>query len=177
MNVDYVVGAANVVLRPVERGDVAFLHELWRSQPALCGVRRPLGAVPERVLEAVLHDDFLSLLVEAVGGNGIADRLGHVSLFDVDWHDRHAQLGATFIESAGTGQIALALLAFLASAFSDLPLRKIYVRTVPLVYESLPVDLREVMVEEGRLEAHEYRTGTYVDHVISAIYQESVCGT
>ena len=159
-----------VVLRAVERTDLAFLRELSNEpfvRDHVVGWDWPLSlAGQEAWYETTLRDGRTRrFIVETAGGQPI----GMTGLWDVDWRDRTAMTalklgGAEGVRGRGYGTAAIrALMDF---AFLDAGLNKLYSTILADNAASRAAYVRKCgWSEEGLLREHVWRHGRYVDLV------------
>jgi len=162
------------LLKSLEKEDLPFLH---RIQSDLVIKKLTQGYLFPHALEST-HDWFASIanpgslpktLYWAIKEN---DKfLGYCNLHNIDWINRHSELGIIIIEpSKGYGSRALQELerfAFLTYGF-----RKIYARVLGCNQPAIALFSKNGFNLEGRLIADHFFNGIWVDNLVYAKYTE-----
>lgn len=163
-----------VRLRPIEREDLPRFVE-WFSDPE---VRRYLGMVlpfslaqEERwfdsLQERLEKQELVMLTIETSEGVHI----GNVSLTDINWKDRYAELGITVGDrdywDQGYGTDATR--AMLRVAFDDLNLHRVFLRVHADNARGIRCYEKAGFQREGTLRESVFREGAYRDMVLMSI--------
>jgi diamine N-acetyltransferase len=167
-----------VRLRPIERDDLPRFVE-WFSDPE---VRRHLGVwLPfslaqeerwfERHLEQLERKELVLLAIEADEGVLI----GSIGLHQIDWKNRHAELGIAIGEKAywnrayGTDAIR----TLLKLAFREMNMHRVQLRVDADNARAIHCYEKAGFKKEGGLRDAVFREGRYVDqHVMSILQRE-----
>lgn len=168
------IAGKKVRLRPVEREDLPVFVE-WFSDPE---VRRHLGmALPfslaqeerwfENVQERLEKQELVMLTIETSEGAHI----GNISLFDINWKDRYAELGVTIGDkdywNKGCGTAATRTM--LQMAFDDLNLHRVSLRVHADNARGIRCYEKAGFQKEGTLRESVFRGGVYHDMVLMSI--------
>ena len=164
----------NVRLRPIERADLPRFVE-WFSDPELrrhLGVNLPFSLAQEerwfeKLLDRMAKEEVLTLTIETVDGAHI----GNVSLFDIDWKDRHAELGIAIGERDywGQGYGTDATRTMVRVAFHDLNLHRVFLRVHPDNARAIGCYEKVGFQREGTLRESVFRDGVYLDMVVMGL--------
>lgn len=101
-----------------------------------------------------------------VGGTEV---IGMVTAFEADHRNRHAHVAAIAAPAhRSTGLVPWALLRFVEELFAAFDLRKIYAEVLEPNLVAFESGLDQRFTVEGRLRAHEYLDGGYVDLLVLA---------
>lgn len=163
-----------VRLRAVKKDDLPRFVE-WFSDP---NVRRYLDMyLPfsltqeerwfERLQERMEKRDIVMLTIETEDGA----QIGNISLFDINWKDRHAELGITIGDKDywGQGYGTDAIRTILGLAFESMNLHRIFLR----VHEdnARAINCYETVGfrREGTLRESVFREGVYLDMYLMGI--------
>ena len=167
-----------VRLRPVERTDLPRFVE-WFSDPE---VRRYLDMyLPfslaqekrwfEQLLERVEQQEVVMLTIETEE----CAHIGNISLFDINWKDRHAELGITIGDKDywNQGYGSDAIQAMLRIAFADMNLHRVFLRVHADNFRAINCYAGVGFQREGTLRESVFRDGVYHDtHVMSILRSE-----
>jgi len=167
-----------VRLHPVKRDDLPRFVE-WFSDP---DVRRYLDMyLPfslaeeerwfERLVERMERQEIVMLTIKTCDGAHI----GNISLFDINWKDRHAELGITIGDkdywSQGYGSDAIR--AMLRLAFDEMNLHRVFLRVHADNLRGISCYDGVGFEREGTLRESVFREGVYHDaHVMSILRSE-----
>src|SRR5215471_257646 len=151
----------HVRLRPLTAGDHAWMHPVVSDRDLVVAWRsRGATVSPETFVRNLWQGVLAQFIVEA---NAAHRPAGLVSAYNADLHGGTAFFAVTaFPPFLNTGLAIEGSLLFLNYLFSIWRLRKIYVETSEDALSSFKSGL-QVMHEEGRLVAHEYINGEYID--------------
>ncbi len=163
-----------VRLRPIEREDLPRFVE-WFGDPE---VRRYLGvtlpfslAQEERWFEALQERlekrEAVVLTMETNDGAHI----GNISLFDINWQDRHAELGIAIGEKAywGQGYGTDAIRTMLGVAFGELNLHRVFLRVHADNARGIRCYEKVGFQKEGTLRESVFRKAVYQDMIVMGI--------
>lgn len=163
-----------VRLRPIEREDLPRFVE-WFGDPE---VRRYLGvtlpfslAQEERWFEALQErlekQEAVVLTMETSDGVHI----GNISLFDINWKDRHAELGIAIGEKGywGQGYGTDAIRTMLGVAFGELNLHRVFLRVHADNARGIRCYEKVGFQKEGILRESVFRQGVYQDMIMMGI--------
>jgi len=168
------IAGKKVRLRPIERDDLPRFVE-WFSDPE---VRRylsmylPLSLAQEErwfehLLEQLEKQKVVMLTIETSEGADI----GNVSLFDIHWKERHAELGIMIGErdywSQGYGSDAVQTM--LRVAFEEMNLHRVFLRVHADNARGIRCYEKVGFQKEGTLRESVFREGTYHDMLIMSI--------
>jgi acyl carrier protein len=157
--------------RPVEPGDYAYLGELaCRDGGDVLRTKRALAVSPEH-FAAVLWEGVLAqhVIRDAVTNAPV----GLVRAYDADPSDGFAHVGLVLDRRVRLrGWPLEAAAQFVNYLFRNWPLRKLYARVRAPSMAALASGLGRIFVEEGRLTAHEYVDGAWVDVHILALSRD-----
>ncbi len=170
------IAGEKVRLRPIERDDLPRFVE-WFSDPE---VRRYLGmylpfslAQEERWFEH-LQDQLekqkvVMLTIETSDGAHI----GNVSLFDINWKERHAELGITIGEKDywNQGYGSDAVRTMLGLAFDEMNLHRVFLRVHEDNVRGIRCYENVGFQSEGTLRESVFREGTYRDMLMMSILE------
>lgn len=170
-----------VRLRAVEREDLPHFVE-WFSDPE---VRRYLDmylpfslAQEERWFEN-LQDrmekkEIVMLTIETSDGAHI----GNISLFDINWKGRHAELGITIGDKDywNRGYGTDAIQTMLGVAFDEMNLHRVFLRVHADNARAIHVYNKIGFQKEGTLRESVFREGTYHDMVVMGVLQSEFQG-
>lgn len=172
------MGAANLVMRELERGDLETITE-WRSSreliACLAAPYRFIGPeIDQRWFDGYL-DGRAGTVRCAVAHADCPDRiLCLVTLADIDWVARSATLHVMVApEAQGRGVGTFAVRGILHHAFSDLGLNRVELTVLDSNDRARSLYEREGFVLEGTLRAAAWKGGRYEDmHVMSVLKEE-----
>ncbi|MFW6136315.1 MAG: GNAT family N-acetyltransferase [Chloroflexota bacterium] len=166
-----------VRLRPVERDDLADFVE-WFSDPE---VRRYLDmALPfsmaqeerwfEQLQERLEKREVVMLTIETIDGAHI----GNISLFDINWKDRHAELGITIGDKDywDQGYGSDAIRTMVRVAFDELNLHRVFLRVYANNERGLRCYEKVGFQTEGTLRESVFQGGAYRDTVVMSLLAE-----
>jgi RimJ/RimL family protein N-acetyltransferase len=157
-------------LRPLTAADHAWMHAM-ASSPDLILAWRFRGSTPSpetfaRSLWQGVHAQFI---VESYRRS--ATPAAHVVAYNADLHGGSLYFAVTaFPPFLGTGLAMEGSLLFLNYLFTVWRIRKVYIETTDEALATFRSGA-SVLHEEGRLVAHEYINGRYVDRLTMAIYR------
>ena len=168
----------DVRLRPVEREDLPRFAE-WFNDPE---VRRYLDMyLPfslaqeerwfEHLQERLASKETVMLTIETSDGVTI----GNITLFDINWKDRHAELGVTIGEKAywGQGYGSDAIRTMLGVGFDSMNLHRIFLRVHADNARAIGSYQKVGFRKEGTLRESVFREGVYHDmHIMSVLASE-----
>lgn len=161
-------------LRAIEKDDLPRFVE-WFSDP---DVRRYLDMyLPfsmaqeerwfERLQDQMEKQELVMLTIETSDGAHI----GNISLFDINWKDRHAELGITIGDkdywSQGYGSDAVRTM--LGLAFDDMNMHRVYLRVHADNPRAIKCYENVGFQQEGTLRESVFRGGTYRDAYLMGI--------
>jgi RimJ/RimL family protein N-acetyltransferase/acyl carrier protein len=148
--------------RPVVRSDYPYLYDLTQRRDAVVLWRHRGRCLSPESFPATLWRSVLIQHVVVHAAN--ATPVGFVSAFDADLRSGTAHLDVVLDPCVqGQGWPYEAAVLFVDHLFRWWPLRKLYVRSLTPLGQSLGSGLGRVFVEEGRLVEHEYVDGTWAD--------------
>ena len=163
-----------VRLRPIEREDLPRFVE-WFSDPE---VRRYLSMVlpfslaqEERWFEALLdrleERTLVALTIETLDGVHI----GNIGLHNIDWKDRHAELGIAIGEKEywGRGYGTDAIHTILRVAFHDMNLHRVFLRVHADNARGIRCYQKVGFQMEGTLRESVFQQGAYHDMLVMGI--------
>ncbi len=163
-----------VRLRAIERDDLPRFVE-WFSDP---DVRRYLDMyLPfslaqeerwfEQVQERMEKRELVMLTIETSAGTHI----GNISLFDINWKDRHAELGITIGEKDhwGQGYGSDSIRTMLRVAFREMNLHRIFLRVHADNARGVHCYQKVGFQKEGTLRESVFREGVYHDIFVMSI--------
>lgn len=163
-----------VQLRPIEREDLPRFVE-WFSDPEFrryLGVNLPFSLAQEerwfeKLLDRMAKQEVLTLTIETVDGAHI----GNVSLFDINWQDRHAELGIAIGDKAywGQGYGTDATRTILRVGFDDFNLHRIFLRVHEDNARAIRCYEKVGFRMEGTLRESVFRDGAYRDMILMSI--------
>ncbi|MGD2145008.1 MAG: GNAT family protein [Anaerolineae bacterium] len=167
-----------VRLRPIERDDLPLFVE-WFSDPDVrrhLDVYLPFSMAQEEQWFEDLQDrlkrkEIVALTVETAEGT----RIGNVSLFDINWKDRSAELGITIGDSAywSQGYGSDAVRTMLGVAFRQMNLHRVYLRVHEDNARGIGCYEKSGFRHEGTLRKSVFREGTYYDaHIMGILRSE-----
>ena len=165
-----------VRLRAIERDDLPRFVE-WFSDP---DVRRYLDmylpfslAQEERWFESLQERlekrEVVMLTIETSGGAHI----GNISLFDIHWKERHAELGITIGEKDywGQGYGTDAVRTMLRLAFEEMNLHRVFLRVHADNARGIQCYEKVGFQKEGTLRENVFREGAYIDMYVMGILE------
>ncbi len=163
-----------VRLRPIERKDLPRFVK-WFGDPQ---VRRYLGmALPfslaqeerwfENLQDRLEKRELVALTIETAEGAHI----GNISLFDIRWKDRCAELGVTIGDKSywNRGFGTDAVRTMLRVAFHDLNLHRVFLRVHADNVRGIRCYEKAGFRKEGALRESVFRDGAYRDMVVMGI--------
>jgi RimJ/RimL family protein N-acetyltransferase len=161
-----------VRLRPLAERDREFVYSLMTSSES--GGRVRFGGAtpsPEKVA-ATLWESVLAQFV--VEGLASGEPLGLVAITSPNFRDGFAYVSAIGAPNAvGPGLIAEAVLLAFHYAFLTWPFRKIYMEASEDSLMFFRSGIGKWFEEEGRLRAHTFWNGRWVDVAIMAVWRET----
>lgn len=161
-------------LRPIERDDLPRFVE-WFSDPEVrhyLDMYLPFSLAQEErwfenLQERLAKQEVVMLTIETSDGAHI----GNISLFDINWKDRHAELGITIGDkdywSQGYGSDSIRTL--LRVAFDDMNLHRVYLRVHADNARGLRCYEKVGFQREGTLRESVFRGGRYHDTYVMSI--------
>lgn len=158
-------------LRVITDRDSVFLYELMTS-PQSGGRVRFAGATPspDKIASSLWESVLAQFVIEGINSQ---KPLGLVAITTPNFRDGFAYISALGPpESQGLGLIAEGVLLGFHYAFSTWPFRKIYMEATEESYRTFKSGLGRFFVEEGRLKAHVFWNGRFMDLLILAVYRE-----
>jgi RimJ/RimL family protein N-acetyltransferase len=171
-----VIIGKKVRLRPIERDDLPVYVE-WFSDPE---VRRYLGLyLPfslaqeerwfEQHLEQVEKQKVVMLAIETDEGAHI----GNVSLMDINWKERHAELGIVIGDKAywDQGYGSDAIQTMLRLAFEEMNLHRVFLRVHDDHARGIRCYEKVGFQKEGALRESVFREGAYHDMLLMSILE------
>jgi RimJ/RimL family protein N-acetyltransferase len=171
-----VIVGEKVRLRPIKRDDLPCFVE-WFSDPE---VRRYLDMyLPfslaqeeqwfEHLLEQLEEQKVVMLTIETNDGAHI----GNISLFDINWKARHAELGITIGDKDywGQGYGSDAVRTMLRVAFGEMNLHRVFLRVHADNARGINCYKNVGFQKEGTLRESVFREGTYLDMLIMGILE------
>jgi RimJ/RimL family protein N-acetyltransferase len=163
-----------VRLRAIEREDLPRFVE-WFSDP---DVRRYLDMyLPfslaqeerwfEQLQERMEKQRLVMLTIETSAGTHI----GNISLFDINWKDRHAELGITIGEKDhwGQGYGSDSIRTMLRLAFREMNLHRVFLRVHADNTRGIRCYQKVGFQKEGTLRESVFREGVYHDMFVMSI--------
>lgn len=167
-----------VTLRPVRVDDLPALYETWRDPSTWIAVSdAALWPMPFAVFEQryakYAADEELEFAIEVAG-----ELVGRCSLYQVDLHSRHADLGITVghpYRGKGYGRDAVGVL--LDYAFNKRNLHRVQLEVLATNDGAINSYVANGFVEEGRLREHAYVNGTFVDVVAMSVLRTEWLGS
>lgn len=163
-----------VRLRPIEREELPRFVE-WFSDSE---VRRYLGMVLpfslaqeerwfENLQERLQKQELVMLTIETAEGAHI----GNISLMDINWKDRYAELGITIGDKDywNQGYGTDAARTMLRVAFDDLSLHRVFLRVHADNARGIRCYEKVGFQREGKLRESVFREGAYRDTVLMSI--------
>jgi RimJ/RimL family protein N-acetyltransferase len=168
----------NVRLRAVARDDLPRFVE-WFSDP---DVRRFLDmylpfslAQEERWFENLLDRmEKREVVMFTIETKDDEARIGNVSLFNINWKDRHAELGITIGNKAcwNRGYGTDAMRTMLGLAFDEMNLHRVVLRVHADNARAIRAYEKVGFQHEGVLRESVFREGVYYDMVLMGILDE-----
>lgn len=165
----------DVRLRAVNRDDLPRFVE-WFSDPE---VRRYLDMyLPfslaqeerwfENLLERMEKHETVMFTIEVEEDDA---RIGNISLFDINWKDRHAELGITIGDKAywNRGYGTDAIRTMLELAFNEMNLHRVLLRVHADNVRAITAYQKAGFRREGTLRESVFREGVYYDMVLMGI--------
>lgn len=165
-----------VRLRAIERDDLPRFVE-WFSDP---DVRRYLDMyLPfslaqeerwfEQLQERMERREVVMLTIETSDGTHI----GNISLFDINWKDRHAELGITIGEKDhwGQGYGSDSIRTLLRVAFEEMNLHRVFLRVHADNARGIQCYDNVGFQKEGTLRESVFREGVYHDTLVMSILE------
>jgi RimJ/RimL family protein N-acetyltransferase len=156
--------------RPIRSSDYEFLYELVHPIHAGFTRRGAQGPNPEEFASELWRD----VLAQHV----VLDRSTGAPIGMVSAREADMRRGIAFLDFIldprvhGLGWPFEAAMLFVAHLFRTWPLRKIYVEVLAHHVDDIASGLGRLFVEEGRLVAHEYVDGAWVDLHILGLFRE-----
>lgn len=130
------------------------------------------GTVSPDKLAASLWEGVLAQFV--VEGLQSQEPLGLVAITSPNFRDGFAYVSALGTTAAqGSGLVLEGVLLGFHYAFSTWPFRKIYMEATEGSFQAFKSGLGDLFAEEGRLRAHTFWNGRYLDLVILAVYRDT----
>jgi len=157
-----------VLLRRLERADIDGNYGGWFDDPEVSRNNRH-GRFPmsRRALEEYVANSEVdkSLLVLAVVVRETGTHIGNISLQNIDWIDRRAEIAFLLGEKQwqGKGVMFRAGGLLMEHAFRALNLQRVYCGTFDTNTSMKKLAVKLGMHEEGRFLKHVYKNGEYVD--------------
>lgn len=165
-----------VKLRPIERDDLPRFVD-WFSDPDVrqyLDMYLPFSLAQEErwfedLLERMERREVVMLTIETNDG----DQIGNISLFSINWKDRHAELGITigdqdyWNQGYGTDSIR----TILRLAFDDMNLHRVALRVHEDNTRGIRCYEKVGFQREGTLRDSVFRGGTYRDMIIMGILE------
>jgi RimJ/RimL family protein N-acetyltransferase/acyl carrier protein len=157
--------------RPVVAADYAYLWDLARSDgDAVLGRERGRVVSPERFATALWQGVLAQhIILDAA----TAAPVGLLRAYDTDLRNGFAYLGLALERRVrGRGWPFEAMALFVNYLFRTWPLRKLYAELLAPSRQAIASGLGGLLAEEGRLVAHEYVDGAWVDLYIVGLFRE-----
>ena len=157
-----------VNLRALEKRDLKQLVD-WMNDPELTqylGPRFPISLEEEEIWYSKLIQDNAKkkLIIEKKDGTTI----GLISLMDLDWKIRQAELGIYLVDP-GKGYATDSALTVLRFAFHELGLNRIYILIFEDNARAIHASLKIGFTQEGILRSATFYGGRYHDVVLMSI--------
>lgn len=160
-----------VVIRAIEREDLAFLRDLHNAPDVARTIEFawPLSmAHQERFYERTITDGTTKRLVIEASGQG---PIGYTGIWGIDWVDRRATngiiLGSKF---RGQGYATDAIMTVARVAFDDVGLHRLDAEIYEFNEASVALYTRHCgWREEGRRREHVFRNGRFWDRILVGI--------
>lgn len=160
-----------VLLRAIEPSDLSDYHR-WLNDPEVSrhlALYTPLSMPDEESwYEATRADSSQTVFaIETEAGQHI----GNVSLMDINWKDRSAELGIVIGDKRqwGKGYGQDAIRTVLGFAFGEINLNRVYLRVFAEHASAIKAYCKCGFVEEGRLREDIYAEGEYHDMLVMGI--------
>lgn len=165
-------------LRPIEKDDLPRFVE-WFSDPEVrqyLDMYLPFSLAHEErwfedLQERVERQEVVMLTI--VASDGI--QIGNISLFNIKWKDRYAELGITIGEKAywGQGYGSDAIRTMLRLAFEEMNLHRVFLRVHADNARGISCYEKVGFKHEGTLRDSVFREGEYLDvHLMGILASE-----
>jgi len=165
------LGSRRTRQRPVVPADYGYLSDLTRSGGgAVLRGQRGRAISPER-FAAVLWEGVLAqhIILDIATGAPV----GLIRACDADLRNGFAYLSLALDRRVqGRGWPLEAAVLFVNHVFRTWPLRKLYAELLGSEMHAIASGLGRILIEEGRLVAHEYVDGSWVDVHIVGLFRE-----
>lgn len=157
-----------VNLRAVEKRDLKQLVD-WMNDPKLTqylGPRFPISLEEQEIWYGKLIQDNTKkkLVIETKEGNAV----GLISLLDIDWRNRQAELGI-YLGVQGKGYAADAQITLLRFAFHELGLNRIYLLTFEGNARAIHSATKIGFKQEGIMRSATFYGGSYHNIVLMSM--------
>lgn len=167
-----------VRLRPIERDDLP-RFVAWFGDPEVhrhLNIWLPFSLAQEerwfeRHLEQIESQQAVLLAIETSEG----EHIGNIGLHDIDWKNRHAELGIAIGEKAfwGQGYGTDAIRTLLRLCFLEMDLHRVMLRVDADNARGIRCYEKAGFQREGTLRETTFREGRYIDqHVMSMLKTE-----
>jgi len=172
------IQGSQVRLRALEPEDLPDYHR-WLNDPEVVRYLKlyaPLSMPDEEAWYQEVRDDSSQMVfaIESEAGQHI----GNLSLMDLNWKDRSAELGIVIGDKSqwGKGYAQDATRTLLALAFGEMNLNRVYLRVFAEHEAAINAYRKCGFVEEGRLREEIYADGRYHDMLVMAILRREFNG-
>lgn len=157
-----------ILLRPLAKDDVEGNYRHWFNDPEVAkgNSHGRFPMTPERLAKYVADTELnTGLLVLAVVVKDGGTHVGNISLQNISWVDRNAEIAFVLGESAywGKGVMFRAGKLLIDHAFLTLNLHRVHCGTFATNEGMKRLALKLGMQEEGRRRDAIYKNGSYVD--------------
>lgn len=158
----------DIVLRPLNKSDIGGNYSNWFNDSDVIGGNSH-GRFPMTFskLEAYIEkaDSSENLIVFAVVLNSTKEHVGNISLQNINWVDRSAEIAFILGETKyhGKGIMYIAGLLLIRHAFKELNLHRVYCGTLETNLGMIKLAEKIGMSEEGRRRQAIFKKGCYLD--------------
>lgn len=158
-------------LRAVEPSDLPNYHH-WLNDPEVIRyltIYAPLSMADEEAWYGEMREDPNQMVFAIEIETG--QHIGNLSLMDLNWKDRRAELGIVIGDKShwGKGYAQDAIQTLLTFAFSEMNLNRIYLRVFADHASAINAYRKCGFIKEGRLRDEMYAEGVYHDMLIMGI--------
>jgi len=166
-----------VRLRAIEPRDLASLAS-WRNDPASYGSffefePLPVAGQEEWYRKHCFNDREKNFVIEAVGKKD-QGAIGMISLLNINWRSRHAEIGRLLLGESrfrGLGYAPEAALLVGEYAFDHLNLHKLYCDVLASQTRAISMYRKFGFVDEGIRREHVFKRGSYEDVIVLAHFR------